>query len=66
MAVRNDRFNDEGGRQFFWHSFEPVASSQHFLDDESIHAIVFRANIQNRFGRRYWIQQGAYVLNVAP
>ncbi|WP_371882661.1 TonB-dependent receptor [Caballeronia sp. S22] len=28
--------------------------------------VVFRANIENLFGSRYWIQQGTYVMNAAP
>lgn len=28
--------------------------------------VVFRANVQNLFGSRYWIQQGTYVTNAAP
>ncbi|MGF6771770.1 iron complex outermembrane receptor protein [Paraburkholderia sp. GAS199] len=28
--------------------------------------VVFRANIENLFGSRYWMQQGTYVTNAAP
>ncbi|WP_233272896.1 TonB-dependent receptor [Paraburkholderia acidisoli] len=28
--------------------------------------VVFRANVENLFGSRYWIQQGTYVTNAAP
>ncbi|HZZ10799.1 MAG TPA: TonB-dependent receptor [Paraburkholderia sp.] len=28
--------------------------------------VVFRANIENLFGSRYWIQQGTYLTNAAP
>ncbi|MDR5770782.1 MULTISPECIES: TonB-dependent siderophore receptor [unclassified Caballeronia] len=28
--------------------------------------VVFRANVENLFGSRYWMQQGTYVTNAAP
>jgi iron complex outermembrane receptor protein len=28
--------------------------------------VVFRANIENLFGSRYWIQQGTYLMSAAP
>jgi iron complex outermembrane recepter protein len=28
--------------------------------------VVFRANIANLHGSRYWIQQGTYVMSAAP
>ncbi|MDR5781945.1 TonB-dependent siderophore receptor [Caballeronia sp. LZ065] len=28
--------------------------------------VIFRANIENLFGSRYWIQQGTYISNAAP
>jgi iron complex outermembrane receptor protein len=28
--------------------------------------VVFRANVENLFGSRYWIQQGTYLTNAAP